>query len=386
MRLAYIAPLPASHILPALDLKPKFRNQKQHPATWVQVISEAIASAPDVEVNVVAHTRATYRMRSVCRNGVQCYFVPKFEPGHLDSLTGYFTARCQLASAVKKISPDIVQGFGTEQHSGWSSVNMGTRSVVQIQGIIALLAPYLRMAQWDKACRQRYERKAVCKATAVFVENEFVRQWVLDQADTKPVYVIPHGVKQSFFNVRPEFSSSTFLCVSALEPYKGVDAVIRGFAMSSLSDNARLIIVGTGGMLSSLIQLADELGVADNVDFAGQCSSQEVMQYMEKSIGLIHASRMDSSPNVITEAHAAGLPVIGTRVGGIPEMIHDGEDGFVVFQDDFCAISDRVTFLLENVNRAKDMGACGREKVKVLNDPVRIASLHIKAYREIMEM
>jgi glycosyltransferase involved in cell wall biosynthesis len=107
---------------------------------------------------------------------------------------------------------------------------------------------------------------------------------------------------------------------------------------------------------------------------------------MEKSNMLVIGSRMDTSPNVITEAHAVGLPVIGTAAGGIPDMIDEGRDGFIVQTADCEAMALRMEYLLSDPQRCAEMGRAGREKVRELNDPVRVAEKHMEFYREIIEM
>jgi glycosyltransferase involved in cell wall biosynthesis len=94
---------------------------------------------------------------------------------------------------------------------------------------------------------------------------------------------------------------------------------------------------------------------------------------------------MDTSPNVITEAHAIGLPVIGTAAGGIPDMIDEGRDGFIVPIDDSEAMALRIEYLLSDPQRCAEMGWVGREKVRAMNDPARVAAKHVDFYREIID-
>ena len=106
---------------------------------------------------------------------------------------------------------------------------------------------------------------------------------------------------------------------------------------------------------------------------------------MAKSNMLVIGSRMDTSPNVITETHAVGLPVIGTAAGGIPDMIDDGRDGFIVPVDDSEAMALRMEHLLSDPLRCEEMGRAGKKKVRELNDPARIAEKHVDFYREIID-
>ena len=105
---------------------------------------------------------------------------------------------------------------------------------------------------------------------------------------------------------------------------------------------------------------------------------------MNSARALIIASHMDTSPNVVTEAHAAGLPVLGSNAGGIPDMIAHGVDGFVAPVDDIEAFAKHLEILLGDPALCRKLGEAGREKVRVLNDPHRIADEHIALYRELL--
>jgi glycosyltransferase involved in cell wall biosynthesis len=115
------------------------------------------------------------------------------------------------------------------------------------------------------------------------------------------------------------------LTVGGLDDRKGMDTIIRAFARIKMP-NARLCMVGGGICADELRALANQLGVADRVDFTGPAQTDRVMVELARASVFVIGSRMDTSPNVVTEAHAAGLPVVGTRAGGIPELIDDGID------------------------------------------------------------
>jgi glycosyltransferase involved in cell wall biosynthesis len=106
---------------------------------------------------------------------------------------------------------------------------------------------------------------------------------------------------------------------------------------------------------------------------------------MNASTALAIGSRMDTSPNVVSEAHAIGLPVIGTRVGGIPEMIDEGTDGYVVDGDDAQAMGERMDRLLSDPETCRRMGEAGREKVRLLNSPAAVAQAHVDFFQTIRE-
>lgn len=129
------------------------------------------------------------------------------------------------------------------------------------------------------------------------------------------------------------------LFVGRLEWVKGVDVLLRGWRQLSenfgqLRNNLTLHIVGDGSQRQSLEQLAGTLGIADRVRFVGRLTGPELLrEYAEAEI-FCGLSRSEALGNVFLEAQAAGCAVVATRVGGIPDIVRDGETGLLVAPDD----------------------------------------------------
>src|SRR5262249_25623311 len=79
---------------------------------------------------------------------------------------------------------------------------------------------------------------------------------------------------------------------------------------------------------------------------------------------LVLPTRADMSPFVVLEAMATGIPVVASAVGGIPDLVRDGDTGFLVRADDGAALADRVQLLLRDPARRRAMGARGRAVVE----------------------
>ena len=142
-------------------------------------------------------------------------------------------------------------------------------------------------------------------------------------------------------------------------------------------------MAGDGAVRPVLQRLAAELGIARRVDFLGHIGRPELLRHLERVRAVIVMSRMDTSPNVVTEAHAAGLPVLGTRAGGISEMVEEGRDGFLVKVDDVTALAGHMDRLLEDAPLCARLGENGRAKVRELNDSARIAEAHASFFHAL---
>lgn len=121
-----------------------------------------------------------------------------------------------------------------------------------------------------------------------------------------------------------------FLCVARLSPEKGHKLLIEAFAEAfDGAADARLRLVGDGPSRPGLEELADRLGVAARIDFAGALSAECVRAEMEAADALVLASEKETFGVVVIEALACGLPVVSTASGG-PDHLIDAGNGLLV--------------------------------------------------------
>ena len=124
------------------------------------------------------------------------------------------------------------------------------------------------------------------------------------------------------------------LFVGHLVPVKGLDVLLHAWAML-LRDradlaSARLVLVGEGAERDALLQLAEREGVAGRVSFLGPRPQAVVADWIAAADLLCLPSHAEGSPNVVVEALASGIPVVASRVGGIPDLVQDGVNGLLV--------------------------------------------------------
>jgi glycosyltransferase involved in cell wall biosynthesis len=131
-----------------------------------------------------------------------------------------------------------------------------------------------------------------------------------------------------------------------LVPKKGIDLLMR--AISKLP-GTRLLIVGAGRQLPKCLTLAQQLGVAGRVTFTGQVPHEDLRRYYWAADQFVLASRehlelgtrlrdVETMGRVLCEAHAAGVPVIAARSGGIPSIVDDGRNGLLFEEDNLDAL------------------------------------------------
>lgn len=173
---------------------------------------------------------------------------------------------------------------------------------------------------------------------------------------------IPNGVGKAFYEVdksalRPALQLD-ILFIGNLVPTKGVETLIRALALIEKSKRVRLTIAGDGPDRDRLMRLSRACGVESRTEFLGTIPPGDVPSLMSRHHVLVLPSLSEGRPNVILEAMAAGLPVVGTDIRGIRELVQDGKTGWIYPLGD----SPILASVLEDLcDGTKDGEAAGRE-------------------------
>src|SRR3989344_3129301 len=166
------------------------------------------------------------------------------------------------------------------------------------------------------------------KADYIQVISKFLAQWAVKEGATCPVEVVPNGgdlekfkIQNSNVKIANQNSKFTIITASRLVHKNGIDILIH--AVSKLqTSNFQLQILGAGPEEARLKKLAADLKIADRIEFLGNISQEELPKYLSESDIFVRPSRSEGLGTAFLEAMAAGLPIIGTPVGGIPDFLH----------------------------------------------------------------
>ncbi len=160
---------------------------------------------------------------------------------------------------------------------------------------------------------------------SIQVISKFLGDWAVKMGFSGGPVIIPNGVDVSRFTLHASRDMSSdekrIISVSRLSHKNGLDLLIRALAL--LPENVKLWLVGDGEDREMLEALAKELGVAERVSFLGNKTHDEVAKLFQECDMFCRPSRTEGLGNAFLEAMAAGLPTIGTPVGGIPDFLNE---------------------------------------------------------------
>jgi glycosyltransferase involved in cell wall biosynthesis len=154
------------------------------------------------------------------------------------------------------------------------------------------------------------------------------------------------------------------LFVGRLRIRKGVEVLLEAVArLSAARSDLRLLVAGDGEHRAALERRARELGRARQVAFLGRCDAARVRRLLAGARALAVPSIYEGMPLVVLEAMEAGVPVVASRVSGIPEVVADGETGWLVPPEDPAALAAALAAALDDPAEAMRRGAAGRQRL-----------------------
>jgi glycosyltransferase involved in cell wall biosynthesis len=157
--------------------------------------------------------------------------------------------------------------------------------------------------------------------------------------------------------------SNRLICVGRLHPCKGHDTLVRAMGLlKTTRPNLYVELIGNGPEKEPLRRQSQRLGVSDQCVFLGGLPHADVLKRMACAAVCVVPSRSDAFGFVTIESMAVGTPVVASAVGGIPEIIRDGIDGFLVPPGDPVELASRISLLLADAELRKQMGLNARER------------------------
>ncbi len=187
----------------------------------------------------------------------------------------------------------------------------------------------------------------------------------------RKLIVIPNGIDLSIFDIPEEqakqkrvesgVTGETFIILYAgrLVKEKGADILLQAASLLEIN-NWRLFIAGDGSEMKALTVQCERLGLNEKVQFLG--SRADIPELMAASDLVVLPSRWEGLPLTLLEAMAAGKPVVACRVGGTPEVIEDGREGYLVPPENPGAMKAAIEKILHDPNQAKSFGQAGKRR------------------------
>lgn len=248
---------------------------------------------------------------------------------------------------IKRINPDIIhsQAIGSGIYGFFAKIFLKKKYVVWGQG-----SDVYRPDKFTKLT----SIIVLKEASSVIALTENMKKEMIRIYD-RNIVVLPNGINLDVFKNNANVTRSniekrhkTLLFVGRLQTIKGVTYLIEAMNIIKNYYDVNLLIVGDGNDREKLEALVEKLELNDVISFIGEVPSTEIPKYMAESDIFILPSISEGFPLVLLEAMASGLTVVASNIGGIPEIIKDGTNGFLTESMNSNDIADKVMHVLSD--------------------------------------
>ena len=230
-------------------------------------------------------------------------------------------------------------------------------------------------------------RTVLSRSARVIVLSSSWQSWINSIAPNARTRVITNPAPSvKSMPVKLPKADPMLLFLGTIDEKKGVFDLLR--AMSSLRHRyprLRLVLAGTGPAIEQIKQRAEVLGVAAQLELPGWIDAQARDTLLREADVFILPSYYEGLPMSVLEAMAAGLPVVASKVGGIPEVIEHMVDGWLVAPGDVPAIRVALEILLADSLLRETMGKAAQQRVQRCFSSERVLEQIEETYRELSE-
>ena len=207
-----------------------------------------------------------------------------------------------------------------------------------------------------------FGRQIIKNSDYIQVISNYLKEFAIKRGASCPIEIIPNGVDLELFETK--YSDSEIKAVrgnlgikdeyvmvttSRLVYKNGIDILIEAIVrVKEKRPNIKCLIVGDGPERNKLKAQSERLKVTNNVTFLGQIKQKDLPLYLKISDIFVRPSRSEGLGSSFLEAMAAGLPVIGTPVGGIVDFLRDGDTGFQAKAEDANDLAEKINFVIDH--------------------------------------
>lgn len=247
--------------------------------------------------------------------------------------------------------------------------------------LVGLDRAYLRTTQYS-----------IENSDLVTAVSKYLADYTRNQMGVRrSIQVIPNAVDHNRFSPKenPQLrlryahpDEKLLLHISNFRPIKRIEDVIRVFAQVSEKVGSRLLMVGDGPDRSRAFELASELGISGRVSFLG--SFPRIEDLLAVCDLFLLPSTQESFGLAALEAMASGVPVIASNIGGIPEVVQDGVNGFLFNAYDVNSMAEAAIKLLSNPELHQQFSRAARACAVKKFSEARIVPMYMKAYEEAL--
>lgn len=342
---------------------------------WLEALFHAFCSLDDYEIHWVVANKHIKKSKEYILKGQHFHLIPKARLT-MGLYTAYCYDRYQIGKCLKKIQPDLVHAWGTEDCYGLCAKDFKGKRVISMQGMLNACYQRAKMSKFARV--QRLYEPSICNSDSyITTESQWAADRVKELAPHADVTLWEYAAEPRFFAIkRNPTPEPTCLMAGTNSHLKNVRLAIQAFSQPELS-HVKLYLAGVKP------DAYDNL--PDNIIPLGFVGRDEVANLLSTTWCLVHPSLADSSPNIVKEARVIGVPAIVTTECGGKQYIDNGKSGFVITPNNLEELVAAVLHVTSSREKSLEMGSHQHELCRqLLSEKTMIDGLK-RIYKRVLE-
>lgn len=376
---------------------------------------------------VVATSVAVSATVRLVENGVVYYGIPNQVPLLYDEDKKYNSLSWK--KMIEQEQPDLIQVWGTEFTHGLCALRVAGNipSVIYMQGYIHSIARHYLAGMTNSELRssltfrdviksdsilqqqQKYfiaekkEKEMFDRSGRIICENDWCEDSVKILNPNIKVYRCPLSINRVFSEKKWNIDQAephSIICTASGYPLKGLHMVLRAVALlknkypdiklyvpgpKMISDGSLQWLIRKRGYTNYIEKLIDELSVEKNIVWLGMLSQEQLAEQYAKTRVFVLSSAIENHASSLKEAMMVGTPSIATFVGGVPEYVRHGENGFLYRFEEYEIMAGYIKKLFEEDELSVKISEAGREDMLKLHSNMNVFATIVEIYKDIVE-
>lgn len=383
--------------------------QRKSNGVWMEALLEEFKCRQEYDL-IVATTLALKKTVLVEQSGIRYYALPDQPP------ILYNENRKENIDAWKKLlddeKPDLIQVWGTEFTHGLCALRLAKDipSIIYMQGYLGSIARYYTAGISEKDLRKtvtfrdcikqdsilqqqkRYyvstkkEKEMLQLAGNIISENEWCSNSIRAIVPNINIHTCPLSINQVFGEKKwdiEKVEGHSVICTASGYPLKGLHMVLRAIALlknrypdiklyvpgpKMVSDGSLKWLIRKRGYTKYIEQLIKTLKIEEQVVWLGKISQKELAEYYERSRVFVLSSSIENHSSSLKEAMMVGVPSIASAVGGVPEYVKHGVNGYLYRFEEYEIMAEYVAKIFEDDELAMGFSKKGRQDMMKLHN------------------
>jgi glycosyltransferase involved in cell wall biosynthesis len=341
----------------------------------------------NLEIHILTTSPRAEKDTTIVSNGVSVHVMPSDR--HLGNIRFYPKARNRIRRKIDELKPDVIHGhiFG---YYGLGALDSGHKKViVSTHGMPAGLSAGCGMKEAVRTCSKYIMHLKCANAAREVIVNSPYAKKMLNRFKNMNIRELDNPVSDDFFRTDGlgEEEGRILFAGNICRP-KGIMTLLRSLVLVKRSrPGAKLMLAGPitdKGFYSRVIRFIKENNLIQCVNFLGQLDDKRLVEEYRKASIFAFPTNEDVAPLALLQAMAAGKAIVTTRVGGIPYIIKDTENGLLINKGDHRGLADRLTLLMKDRLLNKNLALNARCTALSNNRISDVAGRLYKIYEEVI--